>query len=41
MIALFSVQPLCPLCLCGAVLLNHRDTEDTEVAQRKFGHLVN
>ena len=36
-IALFSVQPLCSLCLCGLFLLgiiNHRDTENTEVAQR-------
>ena|SRR5215208_6206855 len=34
---LFSVQPLCTLCLCGSLLLgknNHRDTEYTEVAQR-------
>src|SRR5215212_6779504 len=32
----FSVQPLCPLCLCGlrCQKANHRDTEDTEVAQR-------
>jgi NADH-quinone oxidoreductase subunit M len=32
-----SVQPLCPLCLCGETspsAINHRDTEDTEVAQR-------
>src|SRR5262245_28116746 len=31
----FSVQPLCPLCLCGCFFeqfLNHRGTEDTEVA---------
>src|SRR5215208_311629 len=35
---LFSVQPLCTLCLCGSLLLgknNHRDTEYTEVAQRR------
>src|SRR5215217_5883357 len=35
---LFSVQPLCALCLCGSLLLrknNHRDTEHTEVAQRR------
>src|SRR5215208_6743204 len=35
---LFSVQPLCALCLCGSSLLrknNHRDTEHTEVAQRR------
>src|ERR1044072_9038505 len=34
----FSVQPLCSLCLCGGFtsrLLNHRDTENTEVAQRR------
>src|SRR6185503_15683837 len=33
----FSVQPLCSLCLCGCCFLtfiNHRDTENTEVAQR-------
>src|SRR5262249_34912543 len=33
----FSVQPLCSLCLCGygnARYNNHRDTENTEVAQR-------
>jgi ATP-binding protein involved in chromosome partitioning len=34
MICCFSVQPLCPLCLCGVNLFNHRETEDTEVAQR-------
>jgi hypothetical protein len=31
------VQPLCPLCLCGELVLgqiNHRDTENTEIAQR-------
>src|SRR5215208_1488133 len=35
---IFSVQPLCALCLCGSLLLrknNHRDTEHTEVAQRR------
>jgi len=35
---LFSVQPLSPLCLCGVFYErfdNHRDTEDSEVAQRK------
>ena len=34
----FSVQPPCPLCLCGGFcgrFDNHGDTEDTEVAQRK------
>ena len=34
----FSVQPLCSLCLCGGFILrnfNHRDTEHTEVAQRR------
>src|SRR6185369_11202321 len=34
----FSVPPLCPLCLCGCCIeqfLNHRGTEDTEVAQRR------
>src|SRR6185295_11219665 len=34
--AAFSVQSLCTLCLCGENLFrpnNHRDTEDTEVAQ--------
>src|SRR5262245_66526383 len=32
-----SVQPQCPLCLCGRVpfLLHHGDTESTEVAQRE------
>jgi hypothetical protein len=32
-----SVQPLCSLCLCGCCIVhsdNHRDTENTEVAQR-------
>ena len=33
---LFSVQPLCSLCLCGEELVNHRDTENTEVAQRNL-----
>jgi hypothetical protein len=31
----FSVQPLCPLCLCGDKRLQknyHRDTADTEIA---------
>src|ERR1044072_487266 len=34
----FSVQPLCSVCLCGyrnARYNNHRDTENTEVAQRR------
>src|ERR1044072_2054204 len=34
----FSVQPLCSLCLCGGFpvrVVNHRDTENTKVAQRK------
>jgi len=38
MLGFFSVQPPCCLCLCGELLLrpgNHRDTEDTEFAQRK------
>jgi hypothetical protein len=32
----FSVQPLCSLCLCGEFCQpdHHRDTENTEVAQR-------
>ena len=36
-----SVQPLCSLCLCGYRLLlnHHRDTENTEVAQRRRGNL--
>ena len=37
-VMIFSVQPLRPLCLCGSfplVFYNHRDTEDTEVPQRK------
>src|SRR4029079_7886044 len=36
--ARFSVQPLCSLCLCGCfsrIILNHRGTENTEVAQRR------
>jgi hypothetical protein len=36
------VQPLCSLCLCGELLLelvNHRDTENTEVAQRSLVRL--
>src|SRR6185503_17164725 len=35
---IFSVQPLCALCLCGkdfCRVINHRDTEHTEVAQRR------
>ena len=36
---MLSVLPLCPLCLCGGAVpcakSNHRDTEDTEVAQRR------
>ena len=34
---LFSVQPLLSLCLSGGVLskvIHHKDTENTEVAQR-------
>src|SRR5689334_8475024 len=34
----FSVQSLCSLCLCSCffrTILNHRDTENTEVAQRR------
>src|SRR6185436_10786348 len=34
----FSVQPSCSLCLCGysnARYNNHRDTENTKVAQRR------
>ena len=37
MIQVFSVQPLCPLCLRGESFqryIHHRDTEDPEVAQR-------
>ncbi len=33
----FSVQSLCPLCLCGELIpttTHHRDTEDTEDSQR-------
>jgi len=36
----FSVQPLCSLCLCGyhfAAKTHHRDTENTENAQRRSG----
>ena len=30
------MQPLCSLCLCGGLrVFNHRDTENTEVAQRR------
>jgi type II secretion system (T2SS) protein G len=39
----FSVQPLCSLCLCGEYfcrVINHRDTENTEVAQRKRVMLI-
>src|SRR6185369_5956472 len=33
----FSVQPLCSLCLCGLYARNnHRDTENTEIAQRSI-----
>ena len=35
----FSVQPLRPLCLCGCffkAMVNYRDTEDAEVAQRRI-----
>jgi len=34
---LFSVQSLCSLCPCGVLFGsdNHRDTENTETAQRK------
>jgi hypothetical protein len=34
----FSVQPQCSLCLCGVFcseFINHRGTENTEVAQRR------
>ena len=37
----FSVQSLCSLCLCGLFLIaifNHRDTENTEVAQRRASY---
>jgi hypothetical protein len=30
-----SVQPLCLCSECGLRIGNHRDTEDTEVAQRR------
>ncbi len=40
----FSVQPLCSLCLCGVCFcsefINHRDTENTEVAQRSGRLLI-
>ena len=29
------MRPLCPLCLCGGGQFNHRDTKNTEVAQRR------
>jgi len=34
----FSVQPLCsvPLWLAAPALVHHRDTENTEVAQRSY-----
>jgi len=38
-IALISVQPLRPLCLGGdkfRAKINHRDTENAEVAQRNY-----
>src|SRR5436190_23137532 len=39
-----SVLPLCSLCLCGCVScwdrFHHRDTESTEVTQRKFQTLT-
>src|SRR6185503_1611028 len=38
----FSVQPLCSLCLCGKCLsasLNHRDTENTEVSESSLRSL--
>src|SRR5829696_6203045 len=37
MYLVFSVQPLCSLCLCGygCVSSNHRDTENTQIAQRR------
>ena len=38
LLAFFSVKPQCPLCLRGCFPLqiaNHRDTENTEVAQRR------
>ena len=40
----FSVQPLCSLCLCGSLFFdnnNHRDTENTEVAQRRISCFFN
>src|SRR3954447_1853655 len=36
-LSFFSVQPLRSLCLCGCIYVifsHHRDTENTEVAQR-------
>jgi len=37
----FSVQPLRSLCLCGCVRANHhRDTENTEGAQRNLSNQV-
>jgi hypothetical protein len=36
---LFSVRPLCSLCLCGeqsVIKIHHRDTKNTEVTQRKL-----
>ena len=30
----FSVQPLCPLCLCGAVLFGIHPTTETQRTQR-------
>jgi hypothetical protein len=32
---IFSVQPLCPLCLCGdsPQQIDHGDTEDTKVSE--------
>jgi hypothetical protein len=36
---LISVRPLCSLCLCGEyykAIIHHRDTENTEVTQRKL-----
>ena len=33
------MQSLCPLCLCGKYcrgFIHHRDTEDTEIAQREI-----
>jgi len=37
------VQPLSPLCLCGVAyseFINHRDTENTEIAQRRVTGLL-